>query len=524
MIPQSAVKEFLNRPLRDLREWKKLTNTQIETKCDALPIHPPIWRKLHKHQKICFLVGAGSGHTSFFLDTGCGKTLLSIALIKYFAKLKHNKRVLVLVPNISNKSEWGLEIEKHSPITKYLILEGSSKDKWEHLEDSDALIVIETYAGLMKMVTTKVKAKRSKKFKLQPDKTLIKKLLQKIDGLVMDESTLASTRGKLPFRICRQIAKKASIRFALAGMPFGRDPTPLWGQMYLIDQGETLGKTLGLFRAAFFKSKDNYWGGTDYTFDQRKMGLLHRTISHSAIRFKAREADLPRVVPITKNIVLPESTSAYFEKAKKALVDAKGDFSMMNNAFLRMRQISSGWIGYKDDTEGRKAEFEFADNPKLEAMLETIDTIDPADKILIFHDFVFSGSIIARELDARKIKYVRLWHGTKDVKAIRKQFDEDPDTRIFILNSAGAFGLNLQVAKYALTFERLVSVIMYTQIRRRIERQFSQHDRIFIYDFVTKNTMDERIIRFHSEGKALFDGIVEGKAGLSFVKQMGLLE
>lgn len=520
MIPQSAIKEFLERPLQDFREWKKLTDEQIERKYSKLPIVPPIWKKLTRTQKICFLIGAQFKRFFFIKDTGMGKTLLSIALIKYFAKLKHNHRVLVLVPNISNKEEWGLELEKHSPSTDFLILKGSSISKWEHLEDTNALIVIETYAGLMKLVTEKVKVKGRKKQKLKPSKKLIKKLLLSIDGLIMDESTVASTRGKLPFRICRQISRKASIRFALAGMPFGRDPTPLWGQMYLVDHGETLGPTLGLFRAAFFKEKQNYWGGIDYTFDKGRMGLLHRALANGSIRYKVKESDLPKVIPIRKYMTLPGDTEAYYNRAKDVLINAKGNFSEMKNAFLRMRQISSGWIGYKDDLEGKRAEFEFSDNPKLDMLMNLIEGIDPEDKILVFHDFVFSGSIICRELDAHKIKHVRLWHGTKDPKVIRKQFDEDPETRIFVLNSAGAFGLNLQIAKYGIYFERLVSVIMNTQIRRRFERQYSEHDQIFLYDLIVRETMDERIIRFHEEGKALFEGIVEGRSAKGFMANL----
>src|ERR1700734_2167868 len=115
MIPSSVTKKFLERDLADFREYKKLTDAQLEQRRARLPIRPPIWEKLSRTQKICFIIGATQKRFFFAKDTGMGKTALSIALILYFVKLHHNKRILVLVPNKINKSEWAREIRKHAP-------------------------------------------------------------------------------------------------------------------------------------------------------------------------------------------------------------------------------------------------------------------------------------------------------------------------------------------------------------------------------------------------------------------------
>ena len=516
MIPSSVTKKFLERDLKNFEVYKKLSDAQLQKKCDALPVRPPIWAKLKRHQKACFLIGAETKRFAMFLDTGTGKTCLSIALILYFVRLRHNKRVLVLVPNKANKSEWSREIRKHAPDTPFATLWGSSADKWARLERTRGIIVVETYAGMMRMMCKIVKLKKKDGNKLDLDKSKVKKLMSLIDGLVLDESNLCKTKNKLPFRICRQISKKASIVFALSGTPFGRDPTDLWGQMYIVDQGATLGETLGLFRSAFFIEKE--WG--DYTFDKRKMGLLHRTLANGSIRFVAKESDLPTVIPIKKYIDLPNDAAAYFAKAKGALIAAKGNFSETKNAFLRMRQISSGFLGYNDDDMGIRAQFEFPENPKLESLLSTIDTIRPECKILVFHDFVFSGSIICRELEKAGVKYVRLYHKTKNTSELLTQFDKDPSIRVFVLNTAGAYGLNLQAAQYSLFFESPVSVTLRKQMERRNERQYSDHKKIFVYDLIVVGTMDERILQFHKEGRNLFDHIIEGKNNVDAYKKL----
>lgn len=520
-ISKQAVKEFNERKLVDIREWKKLPDKQIQAKYDALPVQPPIWKKLSRTQKICFLIGAAKKRWYFAKDTGMGKTLLSLALILYFMKLQSNKRVIVIVPYRSNKDEWLLEIKKHTKLTA-CVLRGASDLKWEKIENTKAPIVIETYAGLTKMMCDKVTMHRGKKLKrgkLVPSRKKVQKLLSLIDGCILDEADNAATRGKLPFRICRQISKRASVFFSLSGTPFSRDPTPLWGQMYLVDQGATLGPTLGLFRAAFFTEEETNFG-IKYNFDKTKMGELHRVLANGMIRFRAKDSDLPTVVPTDPQYVnLPKETWTYYNEALSHMKE--GNHQQQMNSFLRMRQISSGFIGYDDDELGVKANFEFPDNPKLEYMLDKIETLDEDVKFLVFHDFVFSGSMISRELEKMGIKHVRLYHKTKDPLAIRKQFDNDPKVRGFVLNTQGAYGLNLQKAQYGFFYERPVRRVLYLQMRRRIERQFSSHDRIWLYDYVARDTVDSRIIKFHNDGAALFGGIVDGKSAQTL---MGKLE
>jgi SNF2 family DNA or RNA helicase len=517
MLPKSTITQFLQKPRDDFRPWKKLSPEDCQARADKLVARPPIWDKFRHHQKICFLIGAKTCRFAFWLDTGCGKTLLSIALARYFKRASIVKRVLVLVPNKINCDEWSDEIVKHCPNVKYKILRGSSRQKWQQLEQSpDALLTMTTYAGLARMVCELVTIKKGKhkgENKLKPIAKLVKRITDTFDGLVMDESTEVQSKGRLPFRICRKIAAASQITFALSGTPFGRDPTPLWSQMFLIDGGETLGKNLGIFRAAFFKEKENYWSAyPDYVFDERKKGLLNRLLAHRSIRYPANKADLPKVVPIIKQVRLSDEPRVFYDRARDRLIASHGNFREQKNAFLRMRQISSGFLGYYDDELGVKAQQEFFPNPKLESLLATIASIRLDHKILVMHDFVFSGAMISRELTTMKIKHVRIYGKTKNPGEVLKQFKTDPKTQVCVMNQAGAFGLNLQVAKYGLIYESLVPVIKRKQIIARFVRQESEHETVFLIDYVTRGTVDQQILDFHAQGKSLFDAIIEGSA------------
>lgn len=511
MLTKRAINLFLDRPRKDFRVYKTFSAAKLQEKCDLLPVGPPIWSRLNRDQKICFVIGAKMRRFAFWADTGTGKTLLSIALHRYFQRAKVVERSIVLVHGRANKSQWAREIRKHSPKTTYCILRGSSAAKWKQLEGTDAGLIIETYGGMVRLVSKLVETKKGNKLKLELPK--LRKICKMFQGLILDASinVVAKKRlGSLMHRICKKISKTAEVVFALNGTPHGRDPTDLWGQMRVVDQGETLGETLGLFRAAFFTEKENYWGGKEYTFKKKMAPVLHRLLANRSIRIEADESSLPAVVQIVEKVSLSGDAKIIYDRAKSELISAHGNFREMKNAFMRMRQISSGYVGYYDDERGVRAKYAFAHNPKLELLLSIIDEVADDYKTIVFHDFVFSGSVIERELEKKGIGYVRLHDSKDDPEELLRRFDEDPKCRVFILNNYEGEGLNLQVARYGIYYESPVSVVKRRETRRRFERQHSKHSRVFLYDLVVQGTADERILQFHQEGKDLFEAVVNG--------------
>jgi SNF2 family DNA or RNA helicase len=529
VIARSAVRKFEQRERSDYRAWKKYSADELATLRDALPIKPPVWKPLRLHQKVCLLIGAAERQFGFFLDTGMGKTFLTIALFRYWLKLaKKPRRWLILVPNKTNKKEWEREVLKHAPDLDILRLTGSTANKWADLEalgpHSD--LIVETYAGLMHLVSERVpderraakkkKAKGGKsKMRMKWSDKRIDQLCEWIDGLVLDESIKVMNKSALPHRICYQIRKRLGehgFAYELNGTPFGRDPLSIWGQVYLLDLGHSLGETLGLYRATFFKEVKGRFGFPEHHFDKSKQKQLHNFLADRTIAYEADEGDLPKVQPIVKKIYLPADAEHYAEEAKRRIIAAKGDYIESKNAFMRMRQISSGWLGYKDDETGERASVNFRPNLKLEYLLDYIETINPKYKWIVFHEFNYSGSLICDGLKEMGIKHEWVYGKSKDPEGSIEKFVNDPSVAGLVLsNSAGSYGLNLQCAKYGIYFEAPVSPIIRYQTRKRFERQYSPHKTVFRIDLVVSGTYDESILAFHEEGKDLFDAIIRGK-------------
>jgi SNF2 family DNA or RNA helicase len=350
---------------------------------------------------------------------------------------------------------------------------------------------------------------KNKDGSLRPNRKKVSEIAKRLQGLVLDESSEVKGHNSLIFRICRKLSKTAFMVLALTGTPLGRDPTDLWAQMYLVDKGETLGETLGLFRGAFFNTKAGYWGGLEHTFQNRKRRLLHEMLANRSIRYRIRDTDLPKVNCVRKFVKLSEEAKDWYEQATEDMYTAKRDPIKIKATFMRMRQLSSGFIGVPGDEDGKRAKIVFDQNPKLELLGSIVASIPLEYPVLIVHEFVWSGEQIEKELARLGIPSVSLRGSTKDPAKVRREFANGG--RLIMNHKAGAFGLNLQNAAYILFYESPVSSIIRRQTEMRIRRRYSEWDTITQYDLLAMNTMDEVILNFHVKGRDLFKAILEGK-------------
>lgn len=509
VIPVSAVKAFLKAPRDDHRWIKKLGHKELNGAIYSLPLIPQLYPKLTAHQKACFLLGVSYPQFAFYVDMGGGKTLVAYELLQYWYQVGKLRRAIIFIKTDKAFPTWEDQLTRFNINVPLLCLDApSSLGKWDQLSQFGPGLIIVPYISAVAMVHKRKPGKKKGQWKL--DDKLIAKLGENVDAIVMDESTVAGGNS-LIHDLCCKLAKKALIRYALAGRPFGRDPTLLYRQQLIIDGGESLGATLGLFRAAFFTEEDNPWDAKgyakNYTFKKSMMDEVSRLAQHRSITYEEAElGDILPLVSIPVEIKLPQEAGAYYRRLVDQAKAVQGNWRELKNVFLRMRQLSSGFIGFKNDETGEKAEIEFDVNPKLERLLDLIEDVPLDRKILVFYEFTISGRKISKELTKLKIDHVWIWSGTKDARGDLKRFQKAPQCRVVVLNNKiGAFSLDgLQVANYLCFYESPVSNLDREQAERRVRRKGQQH-KVFQYDLIVKGTQDKRILEFHKEGKSLFD-------------------
>jgi hypothetical protein len=514
MISEKAIRRFVEARRDDHRWVKKLTHKEVDKLLAKLDPPPKPHPKMGLHQKVGLYLGIKYGSFAFFYDMGTGKTLLSWELLQYWWDNYQLRRAIIFVTSDKAYSTWERQHKQYKITVPYCTLEGNtSAEKWRTLDRFDEGVIIVHYPGAVAMVSGPSK-RRKNSLALVP--SLVAKFTKRVDAVVYDESTKAANHDSLTFRLCRKASRASQHRYILAGMPFGRNPEPLWPQMFLVDHGETLGETLALWHGAFFSEEQNPYSDNEYhkvyTFKKSKRHVLSDMIQHNSLTYTASECiDLPPVRRIPELIKLPVEIRAYYNELIDEAIAAKGNKRVMKNAFLRMRQLSSGFIGLKDDDTGEKAEVEFDDCPKLERLLDILATLPEGRKALIFYQYTVSGRRIAATLKKElKTKPIWLWSGTKTPSADIDRFIEDPDCQYAVINNqVGAYSLDgLQVANYEFFFESPLSVIDRSQAEKRIIRQGQKFSTCFLYDLVVQDTVDERILEFHQEGRDLFKALL----------------
>ena len=526
MINPAAVRAFLDRPRANSDKAKRFTDAALDRMLARLNppprfVFPPYW-----HQKIAFLLGLKYGSYLFLLDMGLGKTKVVLDLFRYRRRLKQSRRLLVLVPNTANIGGWEEEARVHTPHLTFLGLDERyvGDARREAILRTDANIVAVTYHGWAQLVTSPKRVERhgEERNKWAIDKKKARDLERRFDEVVFDESNTIQNSRSLYFRMAKRFIKVARFRSCLTGTPFNKDPIALWGQFYVVDQGATLGVHLGLFRQAFFIEKKAYWGGGfKYEFDPRMEEDLYAMLRHRSVRFSEEEClDLPPKIgglerPVIRSVVMPRETWDHYQGLVEELKATRGNYSLMESAYMRLRMLCSGYLPMKDE-DGNRTDVPLPQNPKLDALVALLREIPSDKKVIVFHWYRATGALIAARFVKEKISHVRLFGGTSNKSEAIARFKTDPKCRILLASSAGARGHNLQVAHHMAIFESPDSLDARKQLEKRIRRPGQEHPTHY-YDLQVKSSIDQQILASLQAGRRLFDALVDGTEDLGLL-------
>lgn len=513
-IAKSAVSDFLNRELDDfsfLKEWRRedlweeLRNLEVRPRITSPHPH---WH----HQLVGLLLMCVFNGFLLFLNMGSGKTRILLEAFAYRRRAGHANKALICVLNDTNVFAIEDDAKIHTPQFKVCPLVGSFQERWELLEESDSHVHVVSYAGLRNMCCKTVETEKGNVFK--PDEKLIKRLLKQIDWVAYDEIHKCKNHKGVTYSVAKKVSRGSKFHYGSTGTGFGRNPEDLWAQFFLCDKGESLGSTLGLFRAAFFAEKDNYWGGKEYTFDRRQQPEFQAAIKHRSIYYKDSELrDMPRRRQRTILLRPAKPLAVQYNEAIERFNAAQWGEDK-KQSWIRLRMLCSGYCTYDDDEEG-KVQIEFPDNPKVEQLESFLDQVPFGYKGIIVHEFIHSGKIIERVLKEHGHTFLSLNGATKkkDRRRIYTAFRKDKRHRFLVMNwRSGGTGGNYQISPYMFFFESPVSPIERKQTEYRIRRGDSKRKRVYYRDPIIQGSVEEDILQFHKEGKNLWNELMGGNS------------
>jgi len=501
-VSKQALSAFLNRELDDfsfLKEWRR---EDLLEELRALPVRPRITSpfKHWHHQLVALLLCCMFRGYLLYLDMGAGKTRIMLEVFAYWRRRGEAHTMLAVCLNDTNAYVWEDEGPIHAPQFQLKVLTGSAVQRWQDFEETDAHVYVISYAGLRTMCSKK----KGKSLVLDPGK--VKRLLKYVDFVAFDEIHKCKNPKSLTYKICKVLSRGCRFRYGSTGTAFGRYPEDLWAQFLLCDHGETLGSTLGLFREAYFTESHGFGGWKVWTFDKRTKPEFQAALRHRSIYYRDNEiGDMPKRVRRVIRIRPPESLQTYYNKALESLQVATRNEDLENN-WVRLRMICSGFISYKDEDSDR-IRIELPHNPKLEALESFVEQVPLDSKGIIVHEFIYSGLLIERHLEKLGHEFVCL-NGSIKTKQKRKnyqQFRKEASPRFLIMNwRSGGTGGNYQISPHMHFYETPVSPIERKQTEGRIRRRDSKVKRVHYSDSIIKGSIEEDILGFLKEGRDLY--------------------
>jgi SNF2 family DNA or RNA helicase len=518
-IAPGAVEEYLS---RDLDDWRWIKDAPREALEEIVKEHGfRFHTKPRLHQLACFIIALKMHRFLFLLEMGSGKSLITLEIMRYQKQLGNLKRALVCVPNQINLPSWEDQILQHAPDLKYCILDGTRQQRYRALDKAitngvDVCLI--NYAGLQAYMATETRKLRGRTARAVVADDAIE-FAGLFNFLVLDEPHLVLSKVQsLTYTLTKLISWQADFCFATTGTPFGRDPVKAFPQFHVVDQGATLGNTLGMFHTAFYRPQEDRFRGIKWTFDASKRKRLHEIIQHRSIRYEDSEfSDLPMLMP-SRRILVP-LTLAQVKRYEDILAEGREaiEHGEQEATWIKLRQTASGYISVRGE-DNEKLEIAFEPNAKALGLEEYLLELPDDEKIVVFHEYIQSGQIIQGVLKRLKIGYAGIGHGFKDARLNREKFMTSPSCRVFVANSkAGATGADglQKVARYLLFYESPSSPDLRKQALKRLHRD-GQQRRVYPADLVASNVaIDKRILASLEQGKDLFEAVCNGKEKLT---------
>ncbi len=426
-------------------------------------------------------------------DMGLGKTIQVITLLlKLKTENRLKKPALIVVP-LTLIFNWWEEFQKFAPETKVLRYYGNRNDRNRYLQKFSDFDVILCSYGVV----------------LQDQKSLSS---QEFSYLILDESQKIKNPNTKTYKAMEKL--NATHKLGLTGTPIENSLVDLWAQMNFVNPG-LLG-TLKQFQNRYIDVAD--------AERKTQLALLKKTIYPFLLRRTKEEVEtqLPPLTEIVQHIEMTEKQRQAYEKwlgyyRDQIFTNVRNDGINKSRlkiveALTYLRQIACH-PAILDES------IDLLDSGKvqlLEDMLE--DLLSRRHKILIFSQFVRFLALVRKIFERNGWKYEYLDGKTRDRGERIHNFQENPDISAFLISlKAGGLGLNLTAADYVIHLDPWWNPAVEQQATDRAHR-IGQDKRVFVYKYIVKNSVEEKILQLQARKRALSEEMISSDTG--FVKQL----
>lgn len=402
---------------------------------------------------------------ALFLGLGMGKSTISLTAASDLLDGFAAKRVLVVSPLRVANSVWPSEpgLWEHLNHLKVATVTGSERQRLAALHKTADVYSInrENIPWLVKLYGDK----------------------WPFDCVIIDESSSFKSASSKRWKALKRILPHTEYMVLLTGTPSPNGLLDLWAQMYLIDKGEALGKTMTSYKQRFFESD---FMGYRWNIKEGGADKIYQLVAPHCLSMSSEDyLDIPDRIDITEKVQLPAKEFRQyqdFERTLLAELDDGEEIEAPTAAALanKLLQWSNG-ATYTDE-HGNWSEIHGA---KLDAMADIVAD-NPGENILVAYNY--------------KTDLIRL----KDKFPEAVVLDKDPETiarwtrgeipMLLAHPASASMGLNLQKGgAICVWFGLTWSLEHYQQFNGRLHRQ-GQTRPVRIVHIVAEGCIDERVL------------------------------
>lgn len=431
---------------------------------------------LHKYQKVCVEHIISHPFCGVFLDMGLGKTISTLTAIE---ELKYDyceiDTVLIIAPKRVVETVWEEEAKKwdHTKHLTFSKIIGTERQRLAALKVKADVHIIsrDNIAWLCSLYAAKLP----------------------YDMLVIDELSSFKAHQTQRFKSLRLARPWFKRVVGLTGTPAPNGLINLWSQMYLIDRGERLEKTITAYRSRYFRpGASNGYVVYSYKLLSDSERLIQERIKDICISMRAEDyLEMPERIDNFVRVTMPDKLMDAYKKFERENVitlaneieEGTTTVNAVNAAALSNKLLQFANGAMYDENKNVVPIHDL----KLEALKEIIEAAD-GKPVLVAWTYQFDRDRIKnyfRSMAPRELKTaedINDWNVGK--------------VRLMLAHPASAgHGINLQaggniIVWYGLTW----SLELYQQFNARLYRQ-GQKQRTIIHHIVNTGTHDEDVVR-----------------------------
>jgi len=469
-------------------------------------------------------------------EPGLGKTAQAIrALAEIQSRGTPVFPALVVCPNTVKKN-WKREFERWWPGVTVQIVKGTANQRKKQLEEKADVYVMNWESlrghsrlapyGSVALARCEACGGHDSSVSENRCEVHIRELNTiSFNAVIADEIHRSKDPKSKQTRALWAATADAPVRFALTGTPIANDVVDLWSILHWLSPEEWPSKTRWIDR--MINTMLNAFGGMMVIGVKSHMQEEFYATINPRMRRMLKSRVLPWLPPVINDRrdveMSTKQAKAYKQMREIMIAELEGGTAVTAPSPLtqttRLLQFANSYAEMEVDAATGELELKLSEpSCKVDAVMDDIESGDfGSDSVAVCAVSRQLIDLLSARMTAAKIPH-GLITGAQDEDERQKAIDDFQSGKIkwiLFTAQAGGVGVTLTAARRLIMLQRPWSLVDHKQAMDRVHRIGSEiHDSIIITDYVTEDTIEERVIQVLDVKNENFEEVVRDKAKL----------